>query len=236
MTCKIDGCERSDKMSKGYCARHYENFRSTGNPLSKREQDAAKPPTPCAIDSCDRVVKSRGWCGRHYENWRQTGSPVPARDLSLDESVRTTGWTETGSGCWEWNGPRNEHGYGLINLSRAGVSNARAHRIVYEMTVGEISSSAILRHSCDNPPCVNPDHLTPGTHDENMRDMAERGRSGTSHEARGGRCPNGHDVTAPGSYKMVIRPGGASYRSCIECDKARKRRHSEKARQVTGSS
>jgi len=54
-----------------------------------------------------------------------------------------------------------------------------AHRISYSITRGAIPPGMVLRHSCDNPQCVNPDHLTPGTHKENMRDIVDRGRHWT---------------------------------------------------------
>lgn len=236
MICKVEGCERTDKISRGFCARHYENFRTTGNPLSLREQRADLPPVKCAVDDCDRNSVARGWCNRHYENWRNTGDPIPARDKPLVVVIESIGWDVTDGGCWEWRGARNGHGYGLVSLHREGVKAARAHRVVYESRRGPIPRGAVLRHSCDNPPCVNPDHLKPGTHKQNMEDMAARGRSGVSYEARGGRCPNGHDVTSPDSFKVRMKPDGSSYRMCIECDRARKRRYAEKARQVTGAS
>ncbi len=50
--------------------------------------------------------------------------------------------------------------------------------MAYELTYGPLLSGAIfVRHRCDNPPCCNPAHLLAGTHADNMRDMAERGRS-----------------------------------------------------------
>lgn len=227
MNCRIEGCERTNKMARGYCGRHYENFRSTGNPLSKREQSAGEPKPHCSEAQCEAEVKSRGLCGRHYENLRITGRTTPARDLSLEDRVNEIGWSVTGQGCWEWLGARNGHGYGMINHSREGLSGARAHRVMYKLLVGDLSDESVLRHRCDNPPCVNPDHLTPGTHEDNMRDMAERGRSGVSYEARGGRCPNGHDMTQAGSHITRTR-GGRSHRTCIACDRARKARYERK--------
>jgi hypothetical protein len=53
----------------------------------------------------------------------------------------------------------------------------KAYRVAYEVFVGPIPRGKFVRHTCDNPACINPAHLLPGTHADNMRDMAERGRA-----------------------------------------------------------
>ncbi len=77
------------------------------------------------------------------------------------------------NGCWEWNRARNKDGYGLVR--RAGCT-PYAHRASYEELVGPIPKGLFVLHKCDNPPCINPDHLYCGTLQDNNRDMDERGR------------------------------------------------------------
>lgn len=76
--------------------------------------------------------------------------------------------------CWIWTGSRSRRGYGQISVRN---TTMRAHRCAWELTNGPIPEGQLILHSCDNPPCCNPDHLSPGTHVENMRQMVERGRS-----------------------------------------------------------
>ncbi len=74
------------------------------------------------------------------------------------------------TGCWNWCGRIDDDGYGVYNTDRA-------HRLFYEMYIGIIPDKFLICHKCDNPQCVNPGHLYPGTVQDNMNDMKDRGRS-----------------------------------------------------------
>lgn len=78
--------------------------------------------------------------------------------------------------CWLWTGARYEHGYGKIN--QIGRENL-AHRYAYRLFVGPIDDGLHVCHSCDNPLCVNPEHLWLGTHQDNMTDRDRKRRRST---------------------------------------------------------
>lgn len=174
---------------------------------------------PCKVDGCDRSARSRGMCTRHDNNERYYGRAVPRRDQPLDERLGAVGWTVTESGCWEWGGKRNDQGYGIFNARRLGYEGVRAHRVVFQHLTGRQLSDDELCHRCDNPPCVNPEHMFVGTHEENMEDMSVKGRTGGLNPAT---CPNGHDRTKPGATEVVRRKGRkTTEEACVQCRRDR---------------
>lgn len=79
--------------------------------------------------------------------------------------------------CWPWKGNTCATGYGIVWDTKRR-KQVYAHRLAWEMeNDAAIPEGAHVLHSCDNPPCVNPAHLSLGTHQENMRQKAERGRA-----------------------------------------------------------
>lgn len=97
------------------------------------------------------------------------------------------GWDVTESGCWEWRGSRARRrgGYGQLN-DRGKM--LKTHRLAYEHFKGKIPDGMVVRHTCDNPPCCNPDHLLVGTLRDNSQDSVRRGRA--SHQVMTGEhCP-----------------------------------------------
>lgn len=75
--------------------------------------------------------------------------------------------------CWPWLGPVTEKGYGRVEIDG---KNMRAHRVVYQLATGEAPGDRMVCHSCDNPPCCNPNHLWLGDALANVRDMIRKGR------------------------------------------------------------
>ena len=76
--------------------------------------------------------------------------------------------------CWEWKGALLPGGYGVFTFNCKVVL---AHRIVWELTYGEIEEGLNILHTCDNPPCCNPAHLWKGTNADNMHDRDNKGRN-----------------------------------------------------------
>jgi hypothetical protein len=89
------------------------------------------------------------------------------------------------SGCWEWTGAITRLGYGNAYV---GGRTMLAHRAVYEALVGPVPNGLTLDHLCRNRGCVNPAHLEPVTHRENVL----RGEGFAARHARKTHCPRGH--------------------------------------------
>jgi hypothetical protein len=78
------------------------------------------------------------------------------------------------TGCWEFKGGKNNLGYGMIRDEK---KMRTAHRVSYEEhSQIKIPKHLVVMHSCDNPCCVNPQHLSLGTRSDNTRDMINKGR------------------------------------------------------------
>jgi len=78
------------------------------------------------------------------------------------------------TGCWNWNRYRMPTGYGQIGTE--GSKPEMTHRVSWKLFKGPIPDGLWVLHKCDNPACVNPDHLFLGTHTDNMKDCVKKGR------------------------------------------------------------
>ena len=86
--------------------------------------------------------------------------------------------------CWNWTGADNGLGYGEFWI--AGLGKTYAHRTSYRLSGRAITDGMKVLHKCDNPRCVNPDHLFLGTMEDNTKDAMRKGRlsSGPSHSEK----------------------------------------------------
>lgn len=82
--------------------------------------------------------------------------------------------TKRDDGCWEWLGAISSGGYGSLVVKGKSL---KPHRFIYSIMHGAIPEGMQVCHHCDNPPCCNPDHLFLGSHQDNMRDMHDKGRA-----------------------------------------------------------
>jgi hypothetical protein len=92
----------------------------------------------------------------------------------LHERIRENVEIDGKTGCWNWSGTTDKCGYGKLFI---GQKNNYAHRVSYQELVGKIPDGAWICHKCDNPSCVNPDHLFLGSAKINALDMVAKGRN-----------------------------------------------------------
>lgn len=111
------------------------------------------------------------------------------------------------SGCWLWIGSTLLGGYGQFRNN----GFILAHRWAYNQFKGLVPAGRVVRHSCDTPCCVNPDHLSVGTHAENSADMVRQGRGNGQKKTH---CVNGHEFNEKNTYQDIKR----SRRQCRACN------------------
>lgn len=133
-------------------------------------------------------------------------------DASLRERIERNVFINELTGCWLWLGSCDRHGYGRLTVDR---KPRLAHRLSYEIFIGPVPVGLELDHECDRRECVNPKHVVPKTHRENM---LRGGRGVGAINARKVRCEHGHPFDEKNTYRHRSR------RSCRACNaKAAKR-------------
>jgi len=108
------------------------------------------------------------------------------QSLTLIERIESIGWVEVIrrsdlGACWEWRGGKHEKGYALLHVRPRMV---KVHRVMLELRLGEDLDERFALHHCDNPPCINPEHLYPGDARRNIGDAIDRGRFDPSAASR----------------------------------------------------
>ncbi len=175
--CSILDCPKP-VLARGWCNRHYANWRRCGDP--DRNRGGPKTPEHRAKLAAHLARVRVGWpVGKKHS--METREKLAMARRQPDPLVRFWTKVEKTDTCWVWKGSRHKQGYGYFVIgSRVDGSRkiALAHRWIWEQINGPIPDGLNLLHTCDNPPCVNyVEHLYLGTQSDNMRDREARGRA-----------------------------------------------------------
>lgn len=121
---------------------------------------------PRGILNCKKCNKEFIPTGKNHKNCTKKCAEVPVIDRFLNK-------TKIIGDCLVWTGARDTSGYGNFRYLRKTI---KANRMSFVLFRDEIPYGLMVLHKCDNPPCVNPDHLFLGTHKDNYDDMVKKGR------------------------------------------------------------
>jgi len=127
-----------------------------------------------------------------------------------------------------WRARDKRWGYGRCQVKRFGKRINKAHILAWIDAHGRLpSEGALICHTCDNPPCVNPAHLYEGTHQSNMDDKVARGRHSNGQREKTS-CSHGHEFTPENTYLW----NGQRY--CRRCRVVRQMAYENRVRAETG--
>lgn len=138
----------------------------------------------CSMENCDRPARQKGGlCVNHERRNRLYGSPDGGRfqfpaGTPLAERLRLRSLPAEGEGgCRLWTGGRGgaNNAYGVVGRPEGG--QVTAHTAAWEVAHGSpVPKGKVVRHTCDVPLCINPDHLVIGSQGDNMQDKVDRNR------------------------------------------------------------
>lgn len=165
----------------------------------------------CSVLGCCRPYKCKGLCSTHYMANLRITRKQEGWSVQDEESF----WSKVfkSPGCWEWLAMVDKGGYGSFSVNAYPV---KAHRFSWILHNGKIPEGLGVLHKCDNPRCVNPDHLFLGTNVANTADRDAKGR-----QSKGEKHPDAklteeqvreiRIVYKAGSRRYGIRPLARAY-------------------------
>lgn len=135
-------------------------------------------PKTCSIEECTGPTVGRGWCRRHYNLWHRRGTPAePVAPTAIERFHKAYAKSPSPYGlpapCWIW---KLSASWDYPQFKVDG-HQVKGHKFSYQYHHGEIPEGYVVRHKCDRPLCVNPDHLELGTHSDNAQDRTRRNRT-----------------------------------------------------------
>jgi hypothetical protein len=119
--------------------------------------------------------------------------------------------------CWEWLASTDKDGYGRLGIGQPHWRMLRANRIAYILANGYVPDELWVLHKCDNPLCVNPNHLFVGTATDNNRDTVAKGRHVNYNKLKT-HCPQGHEYN---EENITMWGGETNHRRCRICERIR---------------
>ena len=167
----------------------------------------------CQVEGCGRKHEGHNLCGMHLTRLKKYGDVNGGikNQASLEERFWRFVTPLGPEDCWIWVGQKLANKYGRLSLGSKGLGSDGAHRVSWEIhNKQKIPVGMVVMHSCDNPSCVNPSHLSVGTPKQNSDDMIAKGRK-----------------------KIVVPVGEQNGKSIITADIARQIRESKDNHAVT---
>lgn len=123
--------------------------------------------------------------------------------------------------CWIWTSSKTNSGYGLFSRGLYGTKKVYAHRLSWEIHNGSLPGKLFVCHKCDNPPCINPEHLFLGTNSDNIRDCFAKGRGNKTlmnYQKSKTHCSKGHEFNKENTRIYDKNP---THRKCKQCSRDR---------------
>lgn len=175
----------------------------------------------CGVLACTNKLHTGGYCAKHAYRYYRYDDPLGGGPERIHGDPTARFWSKVDQPspycCWEWVGTVSRLGYGQFSTTTPDSPNGKtfAHIFAWNLLVGPVPDGLELDHLCRNTVCVNPDHLEPVTHQENVR----RGRAGLhmrTKAAAATHCSKGHPWDETNTY-VHAKTGK---RSCKACRKA----------------